>query len=140
MKQPLKIHGKNIYFYNFPLPTIVTCIHAPEACKKICTGKRTEYTYGEESENKKKELANRLDNYHLSKEQFFTINMTNYIKELQKKWVNDYEVYFRINSTGDLYEYDYLNAIQLSIISGVFCHREPLFFMPKNFKNITKNS
>ena len=38
---------------------------------------------------------------------------------------------------------DYLlefNAIQLSIISVVFCHREPLFFMPKNFKNITKNS
>ena len=33
-----------------------------------------------------------------------------------------------------------LNAIQLSIISVVFCHREPLFFMPKNFKNITKNS
>lgn len=32
------------------------------------------------------------------------------------------------------------NAIQLSIISVVFCHREPLFFMPKNFKNITKNS
>lgn len=28
------------------------------------------------------------------------------------------------------------NAIQLSIISVVFCHREPLFFMPKNFKNI----
>ena len=24
------------------------------------------------------------------------------------------------------------NAIQLSIISVVFCHREPLFFMPKN--------
>lgn len=37
--------------------------------------------------------------------------------------------------------YKYLsNAIQLSIISVVFCHREPLFFMPKNFKNITKNS
>ena len=34
----------------------------------------------------------------------------------------------------------YTNAIQLSIISVVFCHREPLFFMPKNFKNITKNS
>ena len=33
-----------------------------------------------------------------------------------------------------------INAIQLSIISVVFCHREPLFFMPKNFKNITKNS
>ena len=32
------------------------------------------------------------------------------------------------------------NAIQLSIISVVFCHREPMFFMPKNFKNITKNS
>ena len=32
------------------------------------------------------------------------------------------------------------NAIQLSIISVVFCHREPLFFIPKNFKNITKNS
>lgn len=32
------------------------------------------------------------------------------------------------------------NAIQLSIISVVFCHREPLFFMPRNFKNITKNS
>ena len=39
------------------------------------------------------------------------------------------------------YMVDYLiNAIQLSIISVVFCHREPLFFMPKNFKNITKNS
>ena len=34
----------------------------------------------------------------------------------------------------------FINAIQLSIISVVFCHREPLFFMPKNFKNITKNS
>lgn len=33
-----------------------------------------------------------------------------------------------------------INAIQLSIISVVFCHRGPLFFMPKNFKNITKNS
>ena len=33
-----------------------------------------------------------------------------------------------------------INAIQLSIISVVFCHREPMFFMPKNFKNITKNS
>ena len=43
-----------------------------------------------------------------------------------------------------LYRYfaykDEINAIQLSIISVVFCHREPLFFMPKNFKNITKNS
>ena len=40
------------------------------------------------------------------------------------------------------FNYGYLifNAIQLSIISVVFCHREPLFFMPKNFKNITKNS
>ena len=37
-------------------------------------------------------------------------------------------------------EYLEINAIQLSIISVVFCHREPLFFMPKNFKNITKNS
>ena len=36
--------------------------------------------------------------------------------------------------------YAIINAIQLSIISVVFCHREPLFFMPKNFKNITKNS
>ena len=37
-------------------------------------------------------------------------------------------------------EFTIFNAIQLSIISVVFCHREPLFFMPKNFKNITKNS
>ena len=36
--------------------------------------------------------------------------------------------------------YSSINAIQLSIISVVFCHREPMFFMPKNFKNITKNS
>ena len=36
--------------------------------------------------------------------------------------------------------YELVNAIQLSIISVVFCHREPLFFMPKNFKNITKDS
>ena len=33
-----------------------------------------------------------------------------------------------------------VNAIQLSIISVVFCHREPLFFMPKNFKKKKKNS
>ena len=40
----------------------------------------------------------------------------------------------------ELFKYCAGNAIQLSIISVVFCHREPLFFMPKNFKNITKNS
>ena len=40
----------------------------------------------------------------------------------------------------NLLMYLQINAIQLSIISVVFCHREPLFFMPKNFKNITKNS
>ena len=42
--------------------------------------------------------------------------------------------------TTDFIDHSFINAIQLSIISVVFCHREPLFFMPKNFKNITKNS
>ena len=47
---------------------------------------------------------------------------------------------FTDGSIMELLVYVLLNAIQLSIISVVFCHREPLFFMPKNFKNITKNS
>ena len=45
-----------------------------------------------------------------------------------------------MNPNDNFYQYYEINAIQLSIISVVFCHREPLFFMPKNFKNITKNS
>ena len=38
-----------------------------------------------------------------------------------------------------VFHYD-CNAIQLSIISVVFCHRAPLFFMPKYFKYIRKTS
>ena len=58
----------------------------------------------------------------------------------KKQLYKDISSYFNEIRTLNSTRYIYTNAIQLSIISVVFCHREPLFFMPKNFKNITKNS
>ena len=57
-----------------------------------------------------------------------------------KDYLMSFKVDYRCGSEKIKRHTSVYNAIQLSIISVVFCHREPLFFMPKNFKNITKNS
>ena len=51
---------------------------------------------------------------------------------LQKKRQRYKSAVFLILIITFLLDNSIINAIQLSIITVVFCHREPLFFMPKN--------
>ena len=78
------------------------------------------------------------ENWHKLQQRYSLLSTSNADTSVRSYFIEKSIKY----SGGKLYicPHSIINAIQLSIISVVFCHREPLFFMPKNFKNITKNS
>lgn len=104
MKNQIKKNGeKGIYFFNFELPTVITCPSAPNACKEICFAIKRENTYNITSENKgaslKKHYKNLLLTFNCNIEDFNEylnnhINDEDYKRQIKEyiskeKWLFD---------------------------------------------------